>query len=400
MIKINPIFAIIVLIATISNFAIEFFVPSLPFIAKSLQNDNIQLAISTYLIGAGTGQLIYGPLSDTYGRKNILLLGLLISMLSTYLCGMTGSANLFLLYRFMQGLGLAACLAMVRSIMRDCYNSTRMAKMYSYLSIFMEGSTLFAPIIGGVIQTFYGWRMNFHFFTLISSLCFVIILFFLPETNKNKLKFNFYTFFLDSRNIASDKNFMIYSLSATLAASGVYIYLSISPFLYENYFNLSPTKYSYTVFAVSAMLILGAALNSRLINYFNLNWLILIGGSCMLSSGLVMLFLMPFTKIHLFFILFPTFLFMLGASLIFPNALAGALNHYALKAGIASSLYGTSQLVGASLFIYLVSYSNQNLPLSLALVYGAFGIIVMLTTSLLSRDVVDESRLNEEMLNS
>lgn len=157
------ILAIVVIIATCSLLGIDIHLASLPFIMKYMHTDktHMQQSVSIFFLGLGVSMLFYGPLSDKYGRKPIVIIGLIIAAIASFASVFTHNIHSFLLMRLLQGIGCGVCTGLGRSIVADILQGDRLASIGSYFAMFISLSPLIAPALGGYIQHYFGWQMNF-----------------------------------------------------------------------------------------------------------------------------------------------------------------------------------------------------------------------------------------------
>jgi len=177
---------VILMLGSIGFVATDLYLPSLSSIVKDFSTTKayVQLTLSFYLLFFGVSQFFYGPLSDKVGRKKIVLYGLSLTIVGSIVCVFSPNVGVLIVGRSIEGFGVGAGATMMRAILRDLYVGDELAKKGSYIAtgtgVFMAG----APIIGGYIQDFFGWRFNFVFIVLYTLMGILIVSKFLPETIK------------------------------------------------------------------------------------------------------------------------------------------------------------------------------------------------------------------------
>ncbi|MBY0544151.1 MAG: MFS transporter, partial [Gammaproteobacteria bacterium] len=178
------IFLLLGLMGLISQFSSDNFLPSLPYIAIGLHTSNAlaKLSIGLYLLGLCVSTLIYGPLSDYYGRRPIVLIGYAIFIVGCVMVATTHSVTQLLIGRVVQACGIGAGTALFRTIMRDVFTGKQLAKAGSYLGMIFAIVPPLAPITGGYIQEYIGWRANFILLLILALIITPIIALMLPET--------------------------------------------------------------------------------------------------------------------------------------------------------------------------------------------------------------------------
>ncbi|HEY0303073.1 MAG TPA: MFS transporter, partial [Rhizomicrobium sp.] len=150
-------------LTAIGPLSTDMYLPSLPDIARSLtaSTAQVQLTLSAYLIGFAVGQIFYGPVSDRFGRKPVLLAALGLYAAATLICALSPSIDILIAARALQALGGSGCIMVARAIVRDLYSGARAGRELSVMGSVMAMAPVIAPMIGGVLQTAFGWRSVF-----------------------------------------------------------------------------------------------------------------------------------------------------------------------------------------------------------------------------------------------
>ncbi len=381
MIKKKILFGIILSLTSLGHIASDIYLPSLPAIATGL-NTTItltQLSISFYMFGFCLSQLIYGPLSDGIGRIKPLIIGLTICLIGSIICSFSNSIYMFITGRIIQGLGAGVGVSLSRAILRDIFKGEALAKFASYLSIFNIAMISSAPILGGYFEHFGGWQTSFFFLTIYVIIMIICIFTLLPETNDYinidnlklvVLKNNFIT-------LISNPLFMGYSFFIFFSYGGVVAWLTVCPFLLQDIIGLSPIEFGWIATLEGVAYSIGSLINVRLIKKFNPNSLIKMGLLMMLFSG-ILLYGLGLLYLNTLVIIIPIFVFQCGTSFIFPNAFAGAFKSFSNIAGTASALYSAIQILGGAVFSGIVSYTNSNNQLSLAILLSVSSMISLI----------------------
>ena len=183
---------IIVILITMGISATDIYIPSFLAIEEALNTDShwVQFTITAYLFSFAYSQMVCGPYSDIIGRYKIIKFGLSLSLFSTFICMISSNINIFILGRFIQGIGMGAISVSARAMIADSYQGKDIAKVGSIVGALMPVMIAVSPVIGGIIQEYRGWREVFFFFSICIISVFIIILYHLDETNKY-LKHNF-----------------------------------------------------------------------------------------------------------------------------------------------------------------------------------------------------------------
>ena len=183
-----PRMALLIAIAAVSPLGINLYLPSMPGMARALGVDftTIQLTLSLYLAAMAVGQLIIGPLSDRFGRRPVLLIGLTVFVIGSLICLAAQNVGLLIFGRVVQAFGGTAGITLSRAIVRDLYGRNQVASMIGYVTMGMAVAPMIAPTIGGVLETLFGWRASFAFLMVFGGLALLFAFWHLSETNRNR----------------------------------------------------------------------------------------------------------------------------------------------------------------------------------------------------------------------
>src|ERR1700733_4002896 len=172
------------LLTALGPLSMDMYLPSLPAIGEALGAPiaQVQLTISSYLIGFAVGQMIYGPISDRYGRRPVILAALALNCVAAVVCAFTQSIGALTVARFIQALGGAGCIVLARAAVRDLYSGVRAGRELSLMGSITAFAPIVAPAIGGVLQTAFGWRAIFVLLVIFALFAAAMAARFLPET--------------------------------------------------------------------------------------------------------------------------------------------------------------------------------------------------------------------------
>lgn len=346
---------ILFIVAALSAFgpmAVDFYLPSFPAMAQAFATDvgSIQHSLSAYFIGLAIGQIIYGPLSDRFGRRIPMLIGVGLFTLTSLAIVWVSDLQSLIILRFIQALGGCAGMVVGRAITRDLCDPINSAKVFSQLMLIMGAAPMLAPLGGALLLEQFGWESIFVCLAVFSGVCWLAVLFWLPETlNPDEPPAPLRGALKAYALLLSDKLFMGYVLSGGMALAAKFAYISGSPFVFIKLFGLSPEQYGW-LFGVNALgFILGAQLNARLLNFQSPDyWLIRVvwGFVGCAALPLLSLWLLPGNYWPILISL-SVALSMLG--LLTPNAMVGAMAEHGRIAGSASALMGCLQFGLAAL---------------------------------------------------
>lgn len=358
---------------TIGQLGVDLYLPSLPHIAKSLGSipSMIKLTLPVYLLGMGVSQIICGPVADATGRKPILYLGFSIFILCSIGCFFSLNARWLLIFRFFQGTGVGGIIINVRAVMRDFFHGKKMARASSIIFGIWTLTPLVAPVVGGYIQDFFGWRANFFALFLIAFIVGTFVYWLLPESLDHEHKKTLHPIEVSKNYIKlfSDKVFVSFSMLSALCYTYFICYVTVSPFLFQNDLGLSPVIYGWLVLLIAFGIGTGSWICTHLVSTVKIIHVILTGIIIMVTATVSMVIWAVLAQLSIALLLIPPFLGSIGAGLIFPNCTTGALTHYKRKAATAGAALGFMQMIIGFVFSIILSHlpTSSALPLSIML---------------------------------
>ncbi|MBA3661683.1 MAG: multidrug effflux MFS transporter [Gammaproteobacteria bacterium] len=370
---------IICLISSLGRFVLDSYLPSLPAISHyfMISDKRTQLTLTLYLLGFSLSQLIYGPLSDRYGRRTIILIGLGIFLTGSLICTLALSPMILLLSRLVAGIGAGACGVLNRAIASDCFKGADFSQAWSYTTSALVLTLVFAPILGGYVQDVLGWRGNFFIATIFVIAVFIIILQFLPET-KNSLtqpNLKIRAVIVSYYRILFSKTFFMCTLCYTLAFSGLILYFQISPLLFINVYGLTATQYGWSSLVIAGSYLVGGILVTKLAHHLSIQALLFIGTILLISGGVMMLLAYYCNQAYLLAVLLPAAVYVLGARIVIPNAIAGSMEEFRHLNGSSSALIGCIQMLGSSMISLLITNFSYKTPYPLGLFLTVLGLL-------------------------
>lgn len=320
----------------------DMFVPALPALTAALGEDvsAAQLTMTLYFIGLAAGQLVWGPLSDRYGRKPILASGLGIMLAASLAAAVVESLAAVVVARLAQGLGMSSGAAIGRTIARDLYAHEQAARLLSSMSIVFSVVPLAAPFCGGVLVAAAGWPAVFVA-TALMALALLAALFFLRETAPaQRASASPRDIARTFRAILTDRRFLGPYSVFLCTQIGVFAWVSNSSFTLMTGFGVGPTAYGAMFTLVMLGQIVGAWLSSRLVLRLGIPRMLRGGAALMLTAGAAAAALAWLGISHWPAVVLPFVLYLFGAALVVPNATAAAMAPFPASAGAASSLIG------------------------------------------------------------
>lgn len=375
---------ILCLISSLGRFVLDSYLPSLPAISLyfNMADSSTQMTLTVYLLGFSISQLVYGPLSDRYGRRAIILLGMVIFLIGSFVCAIASTPEILFISRLVAGVGAGACGVLNRAIASDCFKGAEFSKAWSYTTTALVLTLIVAPVLGGYMQDAFGWRSNFMLATLFVCLTLFIVLRFLPETNTRSVSIplKLPTIMLTYYKILFSPTFFMCTLCYTLAFSGLIIYFQISPLLYIKVFGLTATQYGWSSLIIAGSYLIGGVLVNKLAHSIGIRKLLFVGTILLIGGGVTMLLAYYFNHVNLMTVLLPSAIYVIGARIVIPNAIAGSMKEFRHLSGSSSALIGCIQMMGSSLISLLIANFNYNSPFPLALFFTVLGLMSLTIT--------------------
>ena len=354
------------LLSAIGPFAIDMYLPALPEIGRDLGSSTsvTQLSLLAFFVSFALAQLVYGPLSDMWGRKIPLYIGITIFALASIGCALAPDIETLIAFRFLQGIGGAAGMVIPRAVVRDMHTGVQAARLMSLLMLVFSISPILAPLSGSAVIGFYGWRGVFWAVMAAAFIGLLLLSTQLQETRPEHLRressvgaaLSAYGLLL------RDKNFMTLTFIGGLGITSFLVYLANSPFVLIEHYGLTPTQYSlaFSVNAVSFFTV--SQFTGMLGARFGLKRVMRIAVSAFALTMVVMALVMSSGMGGLYTL--AAFLFVgygfLG--LVIPTSAVLALEEHGEIAGTASSLMGTLHFVISGVAMVLVSLVFDGSP--------------------------------------
>lgn len=363
---------------------IDMYLPAFPAMGLDLGADaaTIQRSLAVFLLGMAGGQLIYGPVSDRYGRRLPMFVGMVVFTLASIGCALASSAELLVWLRLAQALGGCVGVVVARAVVRDLCDERGAVRMMSMLMLAMGAAPILAPMLGSLMLEWFGWRSIFWFLALYGVTAMLVMSQWLPESlpPEQRRRDGFGGVLLVYLSLLKDRRYLAHALAVALPMGGLFAYLVASPNLLMDSFGLTPTQYGMAFGFNAFGLIMASQIIARLVRRQPPSRLLVIALWLLATAGLsVLLALLSGQLVALLAAMF-LYLALLGGVL--PLASALTMAPMGRMAGSASALMGTLQfgtgaLVGAA--IGAVG-GNSGLAMGIAIALaGMLGLGVHLT---------------------
>lgn len=248
-------------------FTVDMYLSSFPQIMSTFDTNAsmVQTSLTASLLGLSVGQIVIGTLSDVHGRRTPLLFSMLLYFLTSIFCAFAPSIEIFIVLRFLQGFVASAGLVISRAIVRDLYSGVELTKFFALLTTITSVTPLLSPLAGSIVTSFTSWVGVFIFTSLLGIYLTIITLWKIKETlpANNRITSNFKQLLINYKLLILNRTFMGYALVSGVIFSGVFAYVSGSPFIYQNIHGVSPQVFSL-LFALNGI---GLLLASQLVKY-------------------------------------------------------------------------------------------------------------------------------------
>lgn len=370
------------LITTIGPLSLDMYLPALPDLARDLEVSppEVQLSLTSCLIGMAIGQLIFGPLSDRWGRRRPVVTGLCAYAALSFLIALAPSAPALTGLRLLQGLAGGVGVVVARAVVRDVASGAAAAKLFSSLTLVFGLAPIAAPSLGSLVLRLTSWQGVFVALGCIAVLLTLLVAVALPETlpAERRSRGGLSTVTSTARTIFQDKIFVGYALAQSFTFAALFAYISGSSFAMQDGYGLSPTTYSLLFGANAIGLIMLSQVNARLVNRWSLRRLMFVGLGMQLVAGVLALLgagtgSLPVLGTGLFLLV--------GAiALVQPNTTALALDRYPRNAGAAAALLGGVQSVIASAAAPLAGIGDPGRGVPMSVVILGFATVALVST--------------------
>lgn len=368
----------------IGPFSIDMYLPGFPAIAKDLRTTiaEVQLSLASFFVGLALGQLFSGPLTDRFGRKKPLYIGLSLYMLASLACAFAPNVETLIALRFVQALGGSVGMVVARAVVRDLYAPEEMAKIFSLLMLVMGVAPIVAPSLGGILVSSVGWQSIFLTLTLISAIILLGMYLGLPETKQPDATISLHPVKVlkEYIEILKNRQFLIYTMVSGFSGAGMFAYISGSPFVFIELHQVPEATFGIIFSANAFGLIMSGQLNRLALRRFTtvqivkfVNALQLVFGALLVGYGFTFWGGLPM-------LITLIFLYMSMLGFLYPNAGALAMAPFARNAGAASALLGSLQFVVSAVVASLVSAFDNGTALPMT---GAMAICSLLVFILL-----------------
>lgn len=355
-----------------TSLSTDIYLPAMPTMATELQGD-AELTVTGFLIGFAIAQLLWGPISDHIGRRIPLFIGMVLFVIGSVGCAMSQNIEQIVFWRVFQALGACTGPMLARAMIRDLFTSSKAAHMLSTLMIIMAVAPIVGPLLGGQMIKYSSWHSIFWLLAVIGILMF-LSLNLLPETLSpgKRTKASLSSAFVNYFELFKNLPFMRYTLSLTCYYVAAYAFITGSPFVYIDYYNVDPQYYGW-LFAVNIIGVMGMSfVNRRLVHRFRLDTLLKATTLIATTGVITMAFAVSADIGGIWMIIVPVFVFFSMNGIIAASSTAAALDEVERNAGSASALIGALQYGSGIISTLLLAHFRDGTPWTMTWIIALF----------------------------
>lgn len=377
------------MLTAVVPFSIDMYLPGFTDIARTFNTpvSKVALSLSSFFVGLGIGQLLYGPLLDRFGRKGPLYVGLLIYCLASIGCAFAPTVDVLIALRFVQALGGCAATIAATAMVRDLFPPQENARIFSVLILVLSVSPMLAPTAGSFLAASFGWRSIFFVLAFLIVLIVAGVFFYLPESKGPDETYSLQASSILSnyRKVVKERYFIVYAFVCSIAFAGLFTYIATSPGIFMQHFGLSQKQYGLLFAFLASGLIIASQVNTVLLKRFKSEAIIKAAFLAQLVITSVFLILVVADWNSLGTTIALLFLFLASAGLVMPNATSLAMKPFETNAGSASALLGFIQMGLGSIITIVIGLLNIQsvLPMVLCMMGASIaGMLLLLGSNL------------------
>jgi Bcr/CflA subfamily drug resistance transporter len=367
-------------LAVLGWLSINIYLPSLPLLEKTFAQHpgEVKLSITLFLAGFALSQFFWGSISERFGRKNPILFGLLVAAIGSVLAMCAPNVIVFDAGRLIEGTGIGAASVLARALLTDSFNRTKISYAMSYITTSANIMPALAPIVGGFILLWFGWRFIFLFLIFYTMALFVLLARKLPETHKRiKKDFTLLKAIEEYFQLFKHREFLGYLLPYVMLSGGMLGFYTATPFIFINVLGMSAHLYAFFCIATVASYIVGVQVGQRLIIHKSFKDVIFIGVILSLIAACGLILCSVFGSLNVYTILLPMMIYTFAAGMVAPNANAGAMAIVSHIAGASGAVIGASLYAASAILSYMITSANLHKLGSLAFYISGITLIVL-----------------------
>ncbi|QUX91484.1 Bcr/CflA family drug resistance efflux transporter [Marinomonas sp. A3A] len=377
-----PIILVLGLLSGLTPLAIDAYLPSIPTISKSLNTDIglIQMTLSIYLLVFAFLQILFGPISDAIGRRKVVVGGLTVFAIGSFICALTQSYEMLLVGRAVQALGGAAVAVCIPALVKDGMSINQFAKAMSMIMLVMALAPLAAPIIGGAILTILNWHYIFVLLGILAILAIVLFLRTIPETLpvEKRTPFSFGNAIRNYIILLKNRSVMGYIAASAFYFAGMMSFITGCSFVYIEIYGVDPANFGFLVGLNVISMMLASTINGRYVEKLGTEVLSKYAIYIPLAASILMIALSFFDHPPLWIIIIASMSFMGPMGILGSGFMAGALKHAGSHNGSVTALAGTSRFAFGALGGAVISILHNGTFVPMLGTIAACGIIAFI----------------------
>lgn len=331
--------------------ATDLYLPAIPYMVADLgaTASQGQLTLSVFMVGLATGQLIFGPLSDQFGRLPVVRIGTLLFLITSLLCALVRSMELMWLTRGLQGIAAASGPVVARAIVRDRYEGNRASQVMSVLSGAMAVIPMIAPSLGVLILRFSAWPTVFVALACFALIILIALARFPESVERGTERLTLSRVLRAFRSMLSTRAFLGYQMAGSFSFAALFCYLSTVAFFLPDVFNVPTSLFGYAFALTVFGFMTGSLVNASLVMRYGMDRTLRAGLLTSLVSAVCIVGLAAEAQKHMVILALLSSTFFFGVGLTSANASMGAISLFRNQAGAASAVYGFTHAMLASL---------------------------------------------------
>lgn len=367
-----PFILILSALMAITSLSTDIYLPAMPIMARELHGD-AELTITGFLIGFCIAQLIWGPISDHFGRKVPLFIGLVLFVIGSVGCALSSDITQIVFWRVFQALGACTGPMLARAMIRDLFARTRAAQMLSTLMVVMAIAPIAGPLLGGQMIRVTSWHAVFWLLAVIGGVM-LILMCWLPETlpADKRIKASLAGAFSNYLALLKNRHFMRFTLCVAFYYVAAYAFITGSPFVYISYFGIDAQHYGW-LFAVNVVGLMAVSMvNRRLVHRYPLESLLKVAVITATFAALIVALSAKLSFGGILMIILPVFVFFSMNGIIAATSTAAAMDTVPNMAGSASALIGSLQYGSGIISSLLLALLSDGTPWTMAWIIALF----------------------------
>lgn len=380
---------LIIAMVALGPLSTDLYLPSLPALREIFATDveRAQLTLSVFVAGFAIAQLAYGPLSDRYGRRPVLLGGIALFAAASVACTLATTIGQLVAARLLQAIGACAGPVLGRAIVRDLYGREAAARALAYVGAAMTLAPAVGPTLGGYLHAWFGWRASFAALAAFGTALLAAVALLLGETNRHRnpeatrparLAANY-------RRLLAHGRWRGYALCIAASFAGLFSFISGSPYVLIGILGVEPQHFGLCFLAMVGGYLAGSLAAGRWTSRIGLDRMIGAGGAIAAAAGTLVAGFALAGNLGIATLLAPMFAYALAAGLVLPNAQAGGIGPFPEMAGAASALLGFVQMSVAALAGYAVAAFHDGTAVPMTVAIAAAGWATLAAWALLLR---------------